>query len=129
MKSPSINNLLDRHAPENIRRVRLLACMRSLHPHKTKLGFSEEAYNAVVSYFRFTFPDTTDEMLLAMVVPSPGDMTWAGLTNRDRTGLSINPYAPANPVAPHPQGVTVPPVPSTVPPPQSLTGSSQEDLP
>jgi hypothetical protein len=120
----------DRDAPENVRRVRLLACKRALHPDKTKLGFTEEAYNAVLSHFEYNFPDTTDEVLLAMVVPSNGDLTWAGLTHRDRTGQSINPFAPPTkrpeihaPVAPHPQGVTASPVPSTVPSPQ------QEEIP
>jgi hypothetical protein len=128
MTGPTISNLLDRHSPEYIRRVRLLACKRALHPYKTKLGFTAEAYDAVLSHFGYNFPDTTDEVLLAMVVPSNGDLTWAGLTHRDRSGQSINPFAPANPVAPHPQGVTVPPVPSTVP---STVPSPhpQEDLP
>jgi hypothetical protein len=115
MKRP-IGYNSDRDTPENVRRVRLLACKRALHPHKTKLGFTEEAYNAVLSHFEFNFPDTTDEVLLAMVVPSPGDLTWAGLTLplRDRVVQPINPFMPANPVAPHPQGVTAPPVPPTV---------------
>jgi hypothetical protein len=129
MKQP-IGYSSDRHSPEYIRRVRLLACKRALHPHKTTLGFTAEAYDAVLSHFGYNFPDTTDEVLLAMVVPSNGDLTWAGLTHRDRTGQSINPFAPPTkrpeihaPVAPHPQGVTASPVPSTVPSPQ------QEEIP
>lgn len=64
------------------RGVRILACMRSLHPDKRQLDFSRESERLVVEYFHTNFPDTSDDVLLATVMPSPGDITWAGLAER-----------------------------------------------
>lgn len=69
------------------RGVRILACMRSLHPDKRQLDFSDESKRLVIEYFHTNFPDTSDDVLLATVMPSAGDITWSKLADRTLTRL------------------------------------------
>ena len=59
--------------------------MRALYPNMRDLGFNQQSVDAVVAYFETTFPDTPEDVLLATVIPSDGDLTWAGLSVRDRS--------------------------------------------
>lgn len=64
------------------------ACMRALYPNKRSLDFGADSLDRVVSYFKNHFPHTTDAMLFAMVIPTEGDISWAGLVRsspRSRT--------------------------------------------
>lgn len=118
-----------------------LACMRSLHPGKRDLPFNQGGIDAVTQHFRAHYPTAPLSLLIAVTLPTQGDLTWASFALGNIKGIASGPTGPTGPtqptkrpeihapVAPHPQGVTVPPVPSTVPPPQSLAGSSQEDSP
>ena len=55
------------------------ACMRALYPYKRSLDFGPGSLVRVVSYYKSHFPHTTDAMLFAMVIPTEGDIAWAGL--------------------------------------------------
>lgn len=70
--------------PEHQKVVRIYACMRALYPNKRDLGFTAQSVDSVLAYYAKHFPDTPDELLLATIMPSDGDLTWAGLSIRPR---------------------------------------------
>lgn len=85
MRSPSLAATIAANKPDHQRTIRIHACMRALYPNKRDLGFNQQSVDTVVAYFETNYHDTSIEMLLALVQPSDGDLTWAGLSVRDRS--------------------------------------------
>ena len=85
MKRPSLAATIAANKPDHLLNIRIHACMRALYPNKRDLGFNQQSVDTVVAYFETNYHDTTIEMLLALVQPSDGDLTWAGLSVRDRS--------------------------------------------
>lgn len=68
-----------------------LACMRALHPDKRNLPFNDDGIAAVTTSFHTHYPATPRALLVSVVTPTQGDLTWAGFAIGNTTGIASGP--------------------------------------